>query len=172
MKRKLITAAIIVVCFLLQTTVFKHLSFSGIEPNLMIIVTATFGFMRGQKSGAIIGFICGFLMDFISGGAVGINMISFTVIGYINGFFMPIFYDDDITLPLGLISASDLVYGVIIYLLVFMLKGDFNFIFYLLHIIIPEVIYTLLVTLILYKIILYFNSRLNVEEQRSASKFV
>ena len=55
-KRILICAVLITVCFLLETTVFQKLAFASIIPNLLIIVTSSFGFMRGQKEGMIIGF--------------------------------------------------------------------------------------------------------------------
>ena len=48
MKRKVITACFIIVCFLLQSTVFSVLQFASIRPNLMIILTSAFGFMRGR----------------------------------------------------------------------------------------------------------------------------
>ena len=54
-KRILICAVLITVCFLLETTVFQKLAFASIIPNLLIIVTSSFGFMRGQKEGMIIG---------------------------------------------------------------------------------------------------------------------
>ena len=53
-----------------------------------------------------------------------------------------------------------------------MLQGDFAFGTYLFSIIIPELVYTILVTLILYQVILHINRKLESEEQRSASKFV
>ena len=53
-----------------------------------------------------------------------------------------------------------------------MLRGDFAFLTYLANIILPELVYTILVTLVLYQIILYVNKKLEEEEQRSASKFV
>ena len=53
MKRKLITFAIILACFFLECTLFDHLSFALIKPNLMIIVTSSFGFMRGKKVGCL-----------------------------------------------------------------------------------------------------------------------
>ena len=40
------------------------------------------------------------------------------------------------------------------------------------EIILPELVYTILVTLALYQIILHINKKLEEEEQRSASKFV
>lgn len=59
-KRILICAVLITVCFLLETTVFQKLAFASIIPNLLIIVTSSFGFMRGQKKGLIIGFFVDF----------------------------------------------------------------------------------------------------------------
>ena len=94
------------------------------------------------------------------------------MIGYVNGMFKRLFYDEDIKLPIALIAASELAYGVITYVGVYMLNGDFHFGTYLLHIIIPELVYTILATLILYQIILQINRKLDAEEQRSASRFV
>ena len=43
---------------------------------------------------------------------------------------------------------------------------------YLKQIIIPELIYTIVVTIVLYQIVLKINQKLEDEEKRSASKFV
>ena len=56
MRRKITVFIIIGVCYLLQTTFFDTLSFASISPNLLIIVTSSFGFMRGRKEGLFIGF--------------------------------------------------------------------------------------------------------------------
>lgn len=172
MKRKVITFVIILVCFLLESTIFHNLKIATVSPNLLIIVTASFGFMKGKKTGMAVGFISGFFVDLFWGHLMGFNMSLYTVIGYLNGAFERLFYDDDIKLPIGLISASELVYGVITYAFMYMLRGDFNFDIYLSHIILPELVYTILVTLILYQIILHINKKLEAEEQRSASRFV
>lgn len=172
MKRKIITILIIVICFLLQSTVFHRLSFGTICPNLLIIVTSSFGFMRGRKSGMYVGLICGLFTDLFWGTTLGLHMLIFTLIGYLNGSFQRLFYDDDIKLPIGLIAGSELIYGVLSYIVVCMFQGDFSFGTHLFHVILPELVYTILVTLILYQIILFINKRLEAEEQRSASKFV
>ena len=75
-------------------------------------------------------------------------------------------------LPLVLISGSELIYGGIICFCGYILKGDFSFGTYLIHIILPELVYTILATLIVYQIILHINKKLEAEEQRSASRFV
>lgn len=172
MKRKIITICIIIACFLLECTVFPSLSFASITPNLLVVVTASFGFMRGKKEGMAVGFICGLLFDIMFSDLIGFYTLIYTVVGYANGFFRKIFYPDDIKLPLILIAASDFLYGNIVCLFMFIMRSRFNYFYYLKRIIIPELIYTILVTLILYSIILHINKKLEAEEQRSASKFV
>ena len=63
MKRKILVGILILLCFLLQCTVFHALSFGGIIPNLLIILTSSYGFMGGRKSGMATGFFSGLLLD-------------------------------------------------------------------------------------------------------------
>lgn len=172
MKRKVITFFIILISFLLQSTLFVKLKFGAVSPNLMLVVTSSFGFMRGRKSGMAVGAISGLLVDIFWGQLLGFHTLLYTVIGYLNGSFERLFYDEDVKLPIVLISASEFLYGICIYVFVYMLQGDFAFGTYLFSIIIPELVYTILVTLILYQVILHINRKLKSEEQRSASKFV
>ena len=93
-------------------------------------------------------------------------------IGYINGKFSRIFYPEDIRLPLALIIVSDLSYGIICYILTFMLRGKFQFTYYFMHVILPEALYTIVVTLLLYPLVLKVNKKLEAWEKRRAQKFV
>lgn len=119
MKRKIVIALMILLCFLLQSTVFQALAIGSISPNLMIILTASFGFMGGRKEGMIVGFFCGLLEDIFYGRLLGMHAIIYMYIGYGNGQFNRIFYGDDIKLPLSLISASELIYGLGTYMIMF-----------------------------------------------------
>ena len=172
MKRKIITCIFIITAFLLQSTIFGRLTFSGIRPNLLIAVTASIGFMRGRKEGMGVGFVCGLLADIFWGGLIGFYALIYTVIGYMNGSFQRMFYEDDLKLPLVMIGISDLIYSMVVYVCLFMLQGEFEFTWFLGHVMLPELVYTILVTLVLYQIILHINRRLEKEEQRSASRFV
>ncbi len=172
MKRFIVSVLLIIICFLLQTTVFKGVAFGGIVPNLMIVLTASFGFMRGKKTGLIMGFCCGFLCDIFFGSVLGLNAMIYMYIGYANGKFSRIFFPDDIKLPLVLILVSDLVYGFLYYIILFLMRGRFNISYYAVHIILPEVVYTILVTLLLYPLVLWINKKIEVSEKRSERKFV
>lgn len=172
MRRKISVILIIIICFLLQSTVFKALSFASISPNLLIVVVSSFGFMRGRKEGMYIGLICGLLLDIFFGQIFGFYTLLYMVIGYVNGMFRKIFYPDDIKLPMVLILGSDFVLNFIIYLLLFLPRKKTNLGYYLLHIMIPEMVYTLVITIALYFIILKINQHLERIEKRSAAKFV
>lgn len=171
-RRVLVTAVVVLSCFLLQCMLFPHLALASIKPNLMLIVTAAYGFMRGPKEGMLIGFFSGLLIDVQFGNILGFYALIYLLIGYINGLFEQMYFDEDIKLPLILITISEFAYGMVIYLLMFLLRSEFDFLHYLNHIIIPELIYTIAVTIPLYPIILFINHKLDAEEKRSASKFV
>lgn len=172
MKRKIVVALMILICFLLQCTVFKAFAFGGIVPNLMIILTSSFGFMKGRKHGLMIGFFSGLLIDIFFGEVIGFYSLIYMYIGYGNGIFNKIFYPEDIKLPLALISGSEMIYGFTSYFLLFLLRSRFQFPYYFVHIILPEIVYTLVITMILYPLILLINQKLEKSEQRSAKKFV
>lgn len=171
-KRFLITAVIIIAAYLLQCTVFSSLELAGIKPNLLIIVTASFGFMRGSREGVLVGFVSGLLADIQFGDMIGFYALIYLLVGYINGMFQRLYFDEDIKLPLFLIAISEFLYGIIVYFLTYLLRSDFNFLLYLNKIILSELIYTIVITLGLYPLILFINHKLEAEEKRSASKFV
>ena len=172
MKRFIITTALILICFLLQCTVFHALAFGGIVPNLLIVLTASFGFMRGEKTGLLIGFFCGLLVDIFFGDTIGFYSLLYMYIGYMNGKFSAIFYPEDIKLPIVLILASDCFYGLICYVIMFLLRSRFDFSYYFMNIILPEIVYTIVVTIFLYPLILRINTQLERSELRSGKKFV
>lgn len=168
MLRKFTVFIFIFVCFILQSTVFRSLSFAGIVPNLLIVLTSAYGFMRGENEGMVIGFICGLLIDIFFGDILGFYALIMMYIGFLNGKFNMIFYPEDIKLPLGLIIISDLSYGMVCYILLFMLKGKFEFWFYFTSIILPELVYTMIITCLLYPILLIVNKKLERRERRGA----
>lgn len=164
-RRIIVTAVILLAAYLLQTAVFPALEIAGVKPNFMLIVTASFGFMRGSREGMLVGFVSGLLIDIQSGDMIGFYALIYLAAGYVNGIFEQIYFDEDIKLPLFLIAGTDLLYGVAIYFLTFLLRSDFNFLYYLNRIIIPETIYTIVITLVAYPLLLYINQRLEEEEK-------
>ena len=167
MKRRIVVALIICISFLLQCTVLKAISIGSISPNLMVIVTSSFGFMKGKKEGLWVGFFCGLLEDIFYGRLLGMHAMIYMYIGYANGYFNHIFYGDDIKLPISLISISELAYGLGTYMIMFMMRSRFAFFYFLKRIILPELVYTIMLTLVSYRLIYNINRRLEGRHIRS-----
>lgn len=165
MRRNITAAILVLVCFLLQTTVFHALAFNGIIPNLLIILTASYGFMRGKKAGLLTGFFCGLLLDIFFGNVIGFNALIYLWIGYMNGSFRKIFFPEDIKLPMFMIVMSDLIYGFLSYIVFFLLRSRFAVSYYVVHIILPEIVYTVLASMFLYPLILKLENWLELRER-------
>ncbi len=171
MLRKFVLTISIIVFYILQCTIFKSLALASVSPNLLLILTFAAGFMRGKKEGMYVGFFSGLILDLFYGKTIGFNAILYMYIGYINGFFNSVFYDEDVTLPIGLVCASDFVYNFFYYIFSFLLRNRLDFPYYLVHIIIPEMIYTVVITLLIYRLMLRINRKMESIEKRSATKF-
>lgn len=172
MRRKIVIAAAIVICFILQSTVFQYLEFASISPNLLVALTASIGFMRGRREGMFVGFFCGLLIDLFFGSVLGFYALIYMYVGFLNGIFRKIFYPEDVKLPIFLMAVSDLSLNMIIYFVMFLFRARFGFGYYFFHIMLPELVYTMVIALVIYFILLKVNSKLEEIEKRSARKFV
>lgn len=160
MKQKLVIALVIIVSFILQCTVFKTLALASISPNLLLIFTSSMGFMRGEREGLVIGFFCGLLMDIFFGSLLGFYALLYMFLGYGSGLFHMVFFDEDIKLPMIWIALSEMVYGLSIYFFMFLMRSKFEFGYYFIHIILPELVYTVALTILLYRPIQKLNKLL------------
>ena len=172
-KKRISMFFLVVVCFIIQNTVLKSLEFGAVSPNLLLLLTATFGFVGGRKEGMYIGVLCGLLIDIFYGHLFGYYTLLYTLIGYANGFFHAVFYDLDIKQPMLLIAFSDLAYGLIQYFFQFLLRGRFDFGFYFTNIILPEFLYAIVLTLIFYRGLLRLYEKLDkLDDTGSVDEFV
>lgn len=128
--------------------------------------------MRGDKVGLIMGLCCGLLADIFFGSFIGLNAIIYMYIGYLNGKFHQVFYPEDIKLPIILFILSDLLYGISYYSIMFLLRGRFDFSYYFVKIILPETVYTIVVALFIYPLLLLIHKHLNKREIKEGFKFV
>lgn len=171
MLRKFVEIVLIILCFVFQTSFFQFFKIAGVSPNLLVVLVASIGFMKGKNEGIFVGFISGLLIDLFFSPVIGFYTMVYTLVGFLNGFFTKEFMPEDVKLPVVLIVFSDLFLNLFIYFIFFLFRGDFDIYYYFVNLIVPEIVYTLLVTIILYLIILKVNQKLEEYEKRSASKF-
>ncbi|BBF42235.1 rod shape-determining protein MreD [Lachnospiraceae bacterium KM106-2] len=153
MKRFICMIFLIVICFLLQTTVFQAIALANTVPNLLLILIVAIGYMSGKVEGMFLGFFCGLIVDCMYGQVIGISALLYMLVGYLVGICNKIYYRDDLTVPIILVAASDLIFNFCYYVLVFLLRARLNFLFYFRRIMMPELVYTVFVSIVVYKLI-------------------
>ena len=169
MRKTIGYAFFVLLAFLLQTTFFQTSSFSLTAPNLLLILTVAFAFMNGKKTGILLGFFCGISIDFFYGELLGLYALMYMLIGYINGCFCRIFYEDEIKVSMVFVGASDLILNILVYIFQFLLRGRLNFFYYLYHIMLPELIFTVFITLIIYRPLYKWNHLFENADMRGSS---
>ncbi len=165
-KKWVSTILFMLVCYLLQTTLFKHLQLAGVVPNMLLILTVSSSYVRGQKDGLITGFLCGLMSDMLFGSVIGLHALLYMITGYITGYTYNVYLRNYFFILL-IIGISDLFYGFIYYVFEFLTRGRFSILYYLRHIILPEAVYTMLVATLFFKLFLLVNRlavHKNVEE--------
>ena len=70
-----------------------------------------------------------------------------------------------------MIGASDIACNLLVYFFMFLFRGRFHFLYYLKSVIFPEFVYTMVITIFLYFILLKVNQWLEKHEKRRAKKF-
>ena len=114
-KQILLNILLILLAFTVQNCVFPLLPFLAATPNLLLILTFSFGFIHGRNAGMFYGFLSGLLLDLFYSGPFGFYTLIYVYIGYFNGIFTKYYYEDYITLPLILSILNGLWYSLYIY---------------------------------------------------------
>jgi rod shape-determining protein MreD len=85
--RALVALAAVVVALVLQVTVFPHLAWEGIVPNLVLLVVVAAALTRGPQVAAVLGFVAGVALDLAppADHAAGRWALALVLVGYVAG---------------------------------------------------------------------------------------
>lgn len=160
--RTLIVLAEVVILFLMQTTVFPSIALAGVVPDLLLILVVNIGFMRGRTRALLTGLLCGFMLDCCYNNIIGVYALMYMSIGYLAGFSHRIYDENDYTIPLLITGIAEFLMNIMYFIVYFLLQGKLNIGFYLYRFTIPRILYTIVISILLYK----FNNLLNVRLRR------
>ncbi len=162
--RYFVTAVIIILNFIIQSTFLHSIEIINVIPNTGIIIVVSFAFMRGEYEGAAVGFAIGILQDIFFGQYIGMNALLSMLTGYFCGKFYVDFFTENFLIPLLMTSVSTFVYGFVFYVLNILLFGYTDVLYFLSNIILPETAYTSLFSVFLYKLFYIINEKLEKRE--------
>ncbi len=150
-RKVIIHILIIFFAFFIQTSIFPLIPFFACSPNLLLIITFSYGLLYGEDIGIITGLFCGFLCDMYFNGVFGLYILIYSVIGFMNGTLNSSFFEDTITLPMLLSLVNGLIYNIYIYITHFLIRKRFDLPFYFFNVMAPSILFTLIVTVLIYK---------------------
>jgi rod shape-determining protein MreD len=153
-------AALIIINHVLQATVFGSFAVLGVKPDTTVILIVCYGIMRGDAEGAVFGFFAGLAQDLFGGYFIGLFALLGMLIGYLSGKPFKDFFRDNYSLPFVPVVIATLCHQFLFYFTSFLFRGKTEFWYYAGTIILPKTIYTALLTVPLYALLLVLNARL------------
>ena len=150
MVRLIVTLLELILCFLMQTSLFSFIRISGVVPNCLLILVIAVAYTKGQSSAMVTGFFAGMLLDLCFSETVGFCAILYMIVAFLAGYAHKIYYERDYFVPGALILSGELVYSFLYYVLFFLLRGKLELHTYFIYTILPRMLYTILVSLALY----------------------
>ncbi len=171
MKRKLAELVLVLFFYVLQVSMGRAVCIGGIMPNLLVILPVVFGFLNGKNEGMFAGFFAGILYDLFFSGLFGFSALVFVYIGYFAGVFYQKYEQNEMLVPLAVLVAGSFSFGFLSYVGNFLLHNRLNAMYFISRFILPEVIYTTIVFVALYKPLAYLNTKLYSKDKRRMHNF-
>jgi len=163
--RIIITAALLLINFILQTTLLPLVAIRNIVPHTALIIVISYALLRSSKEGAIVGLFSGLLQDVFFSTIMGYFSIIFCAIGYFFGRNQKHFYRENYILPVFFCILGAIVYETILFLGVAISSREMHTFHFIWRILLPQIVYTAIVTIPIYRILFGINEWLEVKEK-------
>ena len=168
--RIVVITILLVMTHILEMTLFKSIRIGGVAPDFMLMIIVSFALLRGSKEGALIGALAGLFYDVTFGMFIGQHTVAYILIGYVCGKFNKNFYRENFIMPFFCTLFSSLFMSCSS-MFIYVMRGKANLLFFLKALVIPEVIYTVTLSLVLYQLIYLINDRLELREKKTRNIF-
>lgn len=161
------------VIYFLQANFFKLFNIAGVKPNLFILLMLVVGLFIGKKVGIPLGIILGIILDLLAGKIIGISSIMFIIIVILADIYDKNFSKDNRMTIMIMVASTTIIFESGIYILnVLKLSIPLELISFI-KILIIEVIYNTILTIIIYPIIQNLGALLeeNFKEQKILTRY-
>lgn len=172
MKRFLVVAVTIPVCYILQMVALPAIPNLIAVPNLLLSEVLTFGFLYGKSYGLACGVVSGLLLDILGTGTIGFYTLILAALGYGDGLLSEKIESEVIPILFGLLTINELLFHLFVFALAFLIRKSFSFGSYALHVFLPELLLTMAGFLLLYGILIFLSKRWDLKVNKGEVKVV
>jgi len=171
MRRSATIFAVLILNIVLQSTLVQSMQIRGIIPNTAIIVIVSMSLLRGSTEGAATGLIAGLLQDIFFGVAIGYYALFGMLLGFWIGKVNKGFYRENYVIPVFICSLSTIAYESCIFLTGILFTGNTNYLYFFINLMIPEMVYNAILTILIYRVLFSINSVLEQKEKYKRKLF-
>ncbi len=143
--------------YVLQTSILPLLAFHGISPNLMLLFSVSFAFLRGPYYGVLMGFCVGLMQDLATGTFFGIDVFSYMLISFICGKFSNQVFKDQLFLPVLASVAAAFIHYCILAEFMFLLGYHFNLVMHAQNTLLPMMCYQFVMAYPVHKLVCWMD---------------
>lgn len=160
MKIKIILYAVcIFLITLFQSTVLDYVRIYHVKPNLLIVFTVCIALLRGNKEGAVVGFITGLFQDMISGRVIGCYALLGLYLGLIIGSVNKRLYRENFLVVIFFTFISSIIYESLVCLLGIYTQVSVDLLYAFKNIILIEAVYNSIISIVVYVITIILDDK-------------
>ena len=141
------------ILYFLQANFFSWFTIAGIKPNLFIIFILFIGLFAGKKIGALLGLFIGLYLDLLLGRTIGISGILLGAIGIIGEYLDKNFSKESRFTIMLMVAGATFIYEIGGYIFSIIRLGVPIEIISFAKILLIEIIYNIIITVIVYPLI-------------------
>ena len=159
MKKVIINVVLVLLTFViyfLQSNFFNWFTIAGIMPNLFVIFVLFVGLFGNRNMTIVYSCILGIILDLLFEEKVGVNLIGFVLVGIVATVFDKNFSKDSRVTIMFMVFGSTIFFEIVTYFMSYVLYSVNMEVFKFTIILIVEVIYNILITIIVYPLIQKF----------------
>lgn len=137
---------------LISNVYLNHLQLFGIIPNINVILVVIVGLLGGNMNGVFVGAYIGLFEDIAFSDSIGISALVYMYIGYAAALISKKINPENQIFIILTVGIADLVHNVAMFSYHYMHITEINFMAHLWRTYIPEMIYTMAMTIIVLKL--------------------
>lgn len=153
MKKFLINLSLVIVTiiiYFLQSNFFNWFQIAGVSPNLFVMFVLFIGLFGNKFMGTIYGALIGIFLDLIFSKGIGPYLVPLTLIGFLSTIFDKNFSKDSRITIIFMVIASTILFEIISIFIKYILYSNNFEIMQFIRILLIEVFYNILITIIVY----------------------
>jgi rod shape-determining protein MreD len=161
--KKMIFYLLLLLAFILQSTVLQFLTVYGVTINITLVMLVVMSLQTNELYGGSLGLMLGMLNDLMYYQSFGINSLIFLIIGFTLGSLSENVYKFDLLTNFYFTVAATVVFHLLFYVINYFLKIDAASIIYMLRPILIELVLNVIILMPILKLQRYLFKEMNIK---------